>query len=391
MTIPLCLFALNLLSFQPPAAPSPAPSSHDASPVVSASPSAAPITEYRLSPDKQAQADSLYITRTTLFTVSIIAGILLPLVLILLRIGPRYRTLAERISTRRVLQALIYVPLLFVTMSVLSLPIDIYQQHVMRAYGMSVQTWTSWAADWGKGQVLTSVIAVHCCSGCTRSSGGVRGAGGSISGFHAARHRLPGLRYAHLDRSDVQHVRTARAETATAHRADRARAGTRGLTVPRERMFEMKASEKVTVYNAYVTGIGATKRIVVWDNTARDMTIPETLFVFGHEMGHYVLGHVYQLMGLMAAALFIALWTSSIVVQGMLARWGTVWQVRGLADWASLPVLILLLDRDAGADASVQRLQPAPRAPGRYLWSRGHARSHGRVEPSRRMGVPETR
>ena len=344
MTILLCLFALNLVSFQPPATPGPAPSSHDASPRVSASASTAPITEYRLPPDKQAKADSLYITRTTLFTVSLFAGILLPFILILLRVGPRYRTFAERISKRRVLQAFIYVPLLFVTMAVLSLPIDIYQQHVMRAYGMSVQTWTSWAADWGKAQVLTSVIAVPL-----------------LLGMYAIIRRSPKrwwfsfwlltlpvivflvfVRQSGSIRCSTRSNRSRRRSRSSSRRSSvySARAN---LTVSRDRMFEMKASEKVTVYNAYVTGIGATKRIVVWDNTARDMTIPETLFVFGHEMGHYVLGHVYQLMGLMAAALFIALWTSSIVARGMLARWGTVWQVRDLADWASLPILILLL------------------------------------------------
>ena len=47
----------------------------------------------------------------------------------------------------------------------------------------------------------------------------------------------------------------------------------------------MHASDKLTTYNAYVTGFGATKRIVVWDTTARDLTLPQTLFVFGHEMG----------------------------------------------------------------------------------------------------------
>ena len=56
-----------------------------------------------------------------------------------------------------------------------------------------------------------------------------------------------------------------------------------GLPIDRSRMFEMQASDKVTTYNAYVTGIGASKRVVVWDNTSRDLTIPETMFVFGHE------------------------------------------------------------------------------------------------------------
>ena len=49
------------------------------------------------------------------------------------------------------------------------------------------------------------------------------------------------------------------------------------MDIPPERMFEMKASEKTTTLNAYVTGFGATKRVVVWDTTMRHMTTPETL------------------------------------------------------------------------------------------------------------------
>jgi Zn-dependent protease with chaperone function len=340
----ISLLALNLLAFQTPATPSPAAQSQAAPTVASAAPQPPPITEYRLPPEKQAKAESLYVTRTTLFTISLISGIVLPLVLIVLRIGPAFRNLAERASRRRVLQALMYVPLLLVTMAVFSLPLDIYQQHVMRAYGMSVQSWPSWVGDWAKAQVLTSVIAVPL-----------------LLGMYAIIRRSPARWWFYfwlltlpvivflifvtpiwidplfntfepLSQKEPQLVAPIERVLSRAN-----------LTVPRDRMFEMKASEKVTVYNAYVTGIGATKRIVVWDNTARDMTIPETLFVFGHEMGHYVLGHVYQLMGLMAVSLFIAFWTSSVVVRMLLARWGPAWRVRDVGDWASLPVLILLL------------------------------------------------
>ena len=65
-----------------------------------------------------------------------------------------------------------------------------------------------------------------------------------------------------------------------------------GMDIPRDRMFLMKASEKVTTLNAYVTGFGPSKRVVVWDTTIQHASTPETLFVFGHEMGHYVLNHI---------------------------------------------------------------------------------------------------
>jgi Zn-dependent protease with chaperone function len=108
-------------------------------------------------------------------------------------------------------------------------------------------------------------------------------------------------------------------------------------------MYEMAASEKVTTYNAYVTGLGASKRVVVWDNTSKDLTIPQTLFIFGHEMGHYVLNHVWKLVGFTVLGLLVALGLAHLVIGGMLARWGAAWGIRDLADWASLPALFLVL------------------------------------------------
>jgi Zn-dependent protease with chaperone function len=108
-------------------------------------------------------------------------------------------------------------------------------------------------------------------------------------------------------------------------------------------MFEMEASEKVTTYNAYVTGIGATKRVVVWDNTSRDLTVPETLFVFGHEMGHYVLNHVYKGLAFFAVLMLAGFWLGRRIVLAMLARWGEAWHIRGVNDLAALPVLMLAL------------------------------------------------
>jgi STE24 endopeptidase len=61
-------------------------------------------------------------------------------------------------------------------------------------------------------------------------------------------------------------------------------------------MFLMKASEKTNGLNAYVNGIGATKRIVVWDTTAGRIPDDEVMFIFGHESGHYVLNHIPKMM-----------------------------------------------------------------------------------------------
>ncbi len=116
-----------------------------------------------------------------------------------------------------------------------------------------------------------------------------------------------------------------------------------GMEIPSDRMFLMNASSKTTGLNAYVTGFGASKRVVVWDNTIAKATVPETLFVFGHEMGHYVLLHIPKEITIFAVILLVLLYIGYRLSNWMLSRFGTQWGVRDLQDWASLPALIFVI------------------------------------------------
>jgi Zn-dependent protease with chaperone function len=120
-------------------------------------------------------------------------------------------------------------------------------------------------------------------------------------------------------------------------------AGRAGLEIPQSRMFVMNASSKLKAVNAYVSGLGATKRVVVWDTSIQHMTEDEILFVFGHEMGHYVLDHVRDEILFFCSMLLFFLFLAYRCVHWMLARWGESWAIRGADDLASLPALILLL------------------------------------------------
>jgi Zn-dependent protease with chaperone function len=115
------------------------------------------------------------------------------------------------------------------------------------------------------------------------------------------------------------------------------------MDIPPERMFEMKASEKTTELNAYVTGFGGTKRVVVWDTTMEHMTIPQTLFVFGHEMGHYVLGHIPKELTIVLLQLLVLFYLGYRLANWMVAHYGARWGIRDLSDWTSLPLLVLML------------------------------------------------
>jgi STE24 endopeptidase len=116
-----------------------------------------------------------------------------------------------------------------------------------------------------------------------------------------------------------------------------------GAPIPRSRIFEMNASAKLRELNAYVSGLGASKRVVVWDTTIRQMSPDEILFVTGHEMGHYVLGHVRDGILFACGVLIFFLYLAYRLLNWMLARRGEAWSIRGPDDLAALPVLILLL------------------------------------------------
>src|SRR5262249_48642238 len=115
------------------------------------------------------------------------------------------------------------------------------------------------------------------------------------------------------------------------------------LSIPADRMYEMNAREKLKSLNAYVSGIGVSKRVVVWDTTIQKMTTPQIQFVFGHEMGHYALNHIPKMIAFLAVFLLVALLAGYHGVNRALERWRSRWDIRGVEDWASLPLLALVV------------------------------------------------
>jgi Zn-dependent protease with chaperone function len=112
-----------------------------------------------------------------------------------------------------------------------------------------------------------------------------------------------------------------------------------GTKIPPSRMFLMKASEKSNGINAYVTGIGSSKRFVMWDTTMDRMPDDEIMFIFGHESGHYVLNHIPKGLALMMAGLLFMFWVCSHLAEWMVRRFGESWKVNAMASRTGFVVL----------------------------------------------------
>jgi STE24 endopeptidase len=318
-------------------------------PAVSPTPAAAQgasttqTTEYTLPPDKLAKAKALYDLRGKLRIVDTAYSLLVLLALLALGIAARYRDWAEKAAKNTFVQALIFVPLLMLTLTVLGLPMDAYQQSISLKYGLSVQGWGSWFGDVLKGEAVSLVILTVAIWGITNL---IRKnprrwwfytwlVAMPVTVFFIFIAPLvldPLFNDFHpLEATNPQLVREIEKVTARA-----------GEDIPRNRMFLMDASKKVTTLNAYVTGFGPSKRIVIWDTTIKNASTAETLFVVGHEMGHYVLNHIRIGIAATAVGLFIGFYLLYVISNWAFSRFQQRWHMRELSDWAAVPMLLLI-------------------------------------------------
>lgn len=113
--------------------------------------------------------------------------------------------------------------------------------------------------------------------------------------------------------------------------------------IPGSRVFEVNASKQSSKINAYVTGLFNTKRIVLYDTIIKNFTTDEILFVMGHEMGHYVMHHIWIGQGVLLVFLLFALWLIDRFIHDLIHRWKQRVGFERLQDMASLPLVLLCL------------------------------------------------
>jgi len=301
------------------------------------------VKSYTLSPEKYEKAVAYSRTQYRLHFLGIAYSVVALMLILAFRVPPLFRDWGERISRRRIVQVFVFVPLLLFVFDAMKFPLSAYHHYLAVHYELSVQGWSSWLWDWTKGEIIkfiaASILAYILYMVIRRSPRRWWLYFGLLS--------LPIIvflqfispvvvdplfnKFESLEATQPKLV--AEIEKLMKHG---------GLDIQRERMFEMKASEKETAVDAYVTGFGASKRVVVYDTTIEKMTEPQTLFVVGHEMGHYVLGHILKGIAFSVALIIVLLFIIYLSIKRLLSSRQRRWAIRGLDDWASLPALMLL-------------------------------------------------
>lgn len=308
--------------------------------------SAQPV--YSLPPDKLAKAIALSHWATALYFGGVAWTVLALWLLLRSGVGVRIRSFAQRRTVRPWLQGLVVAPAWIALLMLIGLPVDVLGERVDRHYGLSVQPWVSggasWLADFAKSAGLSIVVGAVV-----------------LSVLYALMRHAPKRWWlwfwvlslpveiavvfvvpVAIDPLFDHFQPLTRVDPALVAQLERVVAKG-GLDIPPSRMFVMDASAKSTGINAYVTGFGASKRIVVWDNTIREVPTDEILYFYGHEQGHYALHHIVKGLAYTALLLLVGFWLASRLLRWLVHARGSRWGIPSPDDWSSVGALLLVI------------------------------------------------
>jgi len=252
----------------------------------------------------------------------------------------RTRDWSERMSHRRPVQVALYYGAFTLVVTLLSFPLTVYAGYFREhAYGLSTQGFGGWLRDQAVALVVSLVlggIATPVLYGVLRRFPRGWTAIGSvvsmiflvIGGVIAPVFIAPLFnRYTPLTDARIRDpiLRLAHAN---------------GIAV--DRVYVMDASRQTTRISGNVSGLLGTERITLNDNLLRRATLPEIEAVMGHEMGHYVMGHIYQFLVFFALVILAGFAVLRLVFAWAVERWGRRWGVRGIDDPAGFPLIMLI-------------------------------------------------
>jgi STE24 endopeptidase len=250
------------------------------------------------------------------------------------------RNLACRLTRFKPLQTAIYAIQYLVLMALLIFPLTVYSDFFREhKYGLANQNFSGWFADWGKGLFVSIILGgllMMLLFGILRRvqrTWYIWGAAVTWGFMVLAIAITPVFiaplfnKYTLLSDPKVVNsiLRIARAN---------------GIT--EDKVYQMDASKQSKRISANVSGFLGTMRITLNDNLLNRCSLPEIEAVMAHEIGHYVLNHVFKLLVFLGIIILIGFvwlrWASTALLNRFGARWG----IKSLGDVAATPLLVLL-------------------------------------------------
>ena len=289
---------------------------------------------------KTARSDAYFESGYWLILWDFLYGVAVALLLLNLRWSARMRNLAERVTRFKPVHTFVYWLQYLILTSILTFPITVYESYFREhKYGLATQTFGPWMGDQIKNLGLWLVLGgllVTLLFGIVRRLPRTWWIWGAVvTILFSIFIVLIGPVYIWPIFNKVTRLDDPKIVGPILSMA-------RANGIPAKDVYEIDASRQTTRMSANVSGFANTMRITLNDNLLRRGSPEEIQAVMGHEMGHYVMNHIYK--GIMFEAIMTVLMFAYLYygLGWALRRWGEKWQIRGVGDTAVLPLVVLL-------------------------------------------------
>ncbi len=278
-------------------------------------------------------------TRTVLAIFSPLYDLIIVLVILFSGLAAALRNIAHGLGRRLYVRVLVFLALYTLADFVLGFPLACYRGYALEhQYGLSTQSLGSWLGEQGKDAVVGvatfGLIPILWLAWRTMQRWPrhwwLPVAAGTLPLILAGTLLQPLVidpLYNTFTPLRDQQLKVRILDLA-------ARAG-----IPGRNVFEVNKSAQTRKFNAYVSGFGPSQRIVLWDTMLDGMEQDEILFVMGHEMGHYKLGHIWKGIGVFSVLSFLFFFLVSRIAGWAVAQFGALWGFDDLGDVAAMPLL----------------------------------------------------
>jgi len=292
----------------------------------------------RLPPAVVARANAYFEGGYWLQLWNFLLGLVIAAAVLGRRRSARVRDWAQRVGRKGFLRDAIFGGLFAVALWLLTLPLTIYQSYFREhAYGMATQTFGPWFGEQLIGLMVSTVLsalAVSVLYAVIRRSGERWWLWGTVTSVSLVTLALliapiwidPLFNtYKPIENGEIKSAVLAMAKA---------------NGVPVDNVYEFDASRQTTRVSANVSGIFGSAAVRLNDNLLRRTSVPEIRAVMGHELGHYVLNHVYKMIAELALLFLAGFLFAQWAMRHLLARYGGRFGLQGVADVASLPLLV---------------------------------------------------
>ena len=291
--------------------------------------------------DKTARSDAYFEGSYWMMLWDFLYGVAVALLLLNLRWSAHMRDLAERVTRFKPVHTFVYWMQYLVLTTILVFPLTVYEDYFREhKYGLATQTFGPWMGDQMKGlgvNLLLGGLLAMLLFGVVRRlqrTWWIWGAVVTTLFLIFVSLVTPVFIFPifnKVTRLDDPKI------------VDPILSMARANGIPAKNVYEIDASRQTTRMSANVSGFANTMRITLNDNLLRRGSPEEIQAVMGHEMGHYVMNHVYKGIMFFLIVTVLAFACLRWALDWTLQRWGEKWQIRGVGDTGVLPLVVLLV------------------------------------------------